>query len=130
MRISCASILLVVATTFAFGQSPFIGMWETSSGRVTNKPAITVVVVELEKRVGDALVLVNPDASETKFPILNPKITGEVMEFETHEQGSCFWRLTLRQKKHSRGVLHGGCPGEMLIDEPVRKPSSPREDRR
>ena len=59
MRISCAPILLL-ATAFAFGQSPFVGMWQTSTTRGSNKPAITVVVVEIEKRLGGAVVLVNP----------------------------------------------------------------------
>ncbi|HKN34399.1 MAG TPA: hypothetical protein VJX16_14270 [Terriglobales bacterium] len=119
MRLSFAPALFV-ATTRAFGQSPFIGMWQTSTSRVTDKPAITVVIVELEKRLGDAVVLVNPDAREIKLPILNLKITENVMEFETHGSGLCFWSLKL-QRNRNRGLLHGGCPAEMLIDEPVPK---------
>lgn len=120
MRISCAPILLLATTAFAFGQSPFVGMWQTSTNRGSNKPAITVVVVEIEKRLGGAVVLVNPDASEIKLPILNLKVTDQAMEFDTRGSGPCFWRLTLH-RNNNRGVLHGGCPGEMVVDEPVRK---------
>ena len=124
MTFSLAPVILL-ATTFAFGQSPFAGMWQTKTSRVTNKPAITVIIVELEKRLGGAVVLVNPDATEIKLPILNLKITENVIEFETHENGLCFWSLKLR-KDRSRGLLHAGCPAEMLIDAPVRKrPSIP-----
>src|ERR1700751_1459345 len=120
MGISCAPILLLATTTFAFGQSPFVGMWQTSASRGSNRPAITVVVVEIEKRLGGAVVLVNPDASEIKLPILNLKITDQAMAFDTHGSGPCFWRLTFHRNS-IRGVLHGGCPGEMVVDEPVRK---------
>ena len=119
---SCLVPFLLVATTLSFGQSPFTGMWQTRTSRVTNKPPITVVIVELENRLGGAVVLVNPDASEIKLPILNLKITEKVMEFETHRNGLCFWSLTL-QRIRTRGMLHGGCPAEMVIDEPVRKRS-------
>ncbi len=125
MELSFAPVLLV-ATTLAFGQSPFIGMWQTSTSRVTDKPATTVVIVELEKRLGGAVVLVNPDASEIMLPILNLKITENVMEFETHGSGLCFWSLEL-QKNRNRAMLHRGCPPEMLMDEPVRKrPPTPQ----
>ena len=120
MRISCAPISLLATTAFAFGQSPFVGMWQTSTNRGSNKPAITVVVVEIEKRLGGAVVLVNADASEVKLPILNLKVADQAMEFDTRGSGPCFWRLTLR-RNNNRGVLHGGCPGEMVVDEPVRK---------
>jgi hypothetical protein len=119
MRLSAAPIILL-ATTLAVGQSPFIGMWQTGGSRVTDRPAITVLIVELEKRLGGAVVLVNPDASVVKLPILNLKITENVMEFETHIDGLCFWSLTL-QRDRNRGLLHGGCPGKMMLDEPVRK---------
>ena len=122
----CFAPVFLVATTLASGQSPFIGMWQTSTSRVTDRPAITVVIVELEKRLGGAVVLVNPDASEIKLPILNLKTTEDVLEFETHGSGLCFWSLKL-QRKRNRGLLHGGCPPEMLIDEPVRKrPPTPQ----
>jgi hypothetical protein len=125
MRLSFAPVVLL-GTTLAFGQSPFIGMWQTSTSRVTDKPTITVVIVELEKRLGGAVVLVNPDAREIKLPILNLKITENVMEFETHGSGPCFWSLTL-QRNRNRGLLHGDCPTEMLVDEPVRKrPRTPQ----
>jgi hypothetical protein len=119
MRLFLAPVILL-ASTLAFGHSPFIGMWQTSTSRVTDKPTITVVIVELEKRLGGAVVLVNPDASEIKLPILNLKVTENVMEFETHGSGLFFWSLTL-QRNRNRGLLHGGCPSEMLVDEPVRK---------
>jgi len=119
MRLSLASVLLL-ATTLAVGQSPFTGMWQTSRSRVTDRPAITVLIVQSEKRLGGAVVLVNPDASVVKLPILNLKITENVMEFETHIDGLCFWSLTL-QRNRSRGLLHGGCPGKMMLDEPVRR---------
>ena len=122
----CFAAVLLVATTPAFGQSPFAGMWQTRTSRVTHKPAITVIIVELEKRLGGAVVLVNPDATEIKLPILNLKTTENVIEFETHENGLCFWSLKL-QRNRTRGLLHAGCPTEMLIDEPVRKrPSTPQ----
>jgi hypothetical protein len=119
MRLFFASVTLV-ATTLAFGQSPFVGMWQTRTSRVTDKPAIAVVIVELEKRLGGAVVLANSDASEMKLPILNLKIAGDAIEFETQGNGVCFWSLKL-QKNRNRGLLHGGCPPEMLIDEQVRK---------
>jgi hypothetical protein len=101
-------------------------MWQTKTSPVTNKPAITVIIVELGKGLGGAVVLVNPDATEIKLPILNLKITENVMEFETHENGLCFWSLKLRRDR-TQGLLHAGCPAEMLIDEPVRKrPSIPQ----
>jgi hypothetical protein len=75
MRCSVAPILLAV------GESPFVGMWQTGGSRVTDKPEITVLIVELEKRLGGAVVLVNPHASVVKLPILNLKITENVMEF-------------------------------------------------
>ncbi len=112
MRLAFAPALFLT-TTLAFGQSPFTGMWQTRTSRATNKPAITVVIVELEKKLGGAVVLVNPDASEIKLPILNLKIAENVMEFDTRGGGPCFWSLTL-QKNPNRGMLHGGCPGEML----------------
>jgi hypothetical protein len=79
-----------------------------------------VIIVELHQRLGGAVVLVNPDASEIKLPILNVKITENVMEFETRdESGIFYWSLTLRRSPE-RGLLHGSC-GEMLVDELVRK---------
>jgi len=116
MRFSFAPVVLLT-TALAFGQSPFIGMWQTST---SEKPTVTVVIVELKKRLGGAVVLVNPDASESKLPMHNVKITENVMEFETRGPGVCFWSLTL-QTNHNRGRLHGGCPTEMVVDEPVRK---------
>ena len=124
MRLVFALVFLLAALP-AFGQSQFTGMWQTNTSRVTDKPAITVVIVELEKRLGGAVVLVNPDASETKLPILNLKITEDVMEFDTHGSSLCFWSLTL-QKNRNLGLLHGGCPTEVVINEPVRKrPATP-----
>jgi hypothetical protein len=116
----CFAPVLLLATTLSFGQSPFAGMWQTRTSRITDKPAIIVIIVELDKRLGGAVVLVNPDATEIKLPILNLKVTEDLMEFETHENGLCFWSLKL-QKNRTRGLLHAGCPGEMLIDKPVRK---------
>jgi hypothetical protein len=119
MRLSIASVLLLTST-LALGQSPFVGLWQTSRSRVTEKSVITVVVVEEGRRLGGAVVLVNPDASDVKLPIFNVKITENLMEFETHASGLCFWSLTL-QKNRNRGLLHGGCPEKMMFDEPVRK---------
>jgi hypothetical protein len=85
-----------------------------------------VIIVELHRRLGGAVVLVNPDASEIKLPILNVKITENVMEFETRDKNDIFyWSLTLRRNP-DRGLLHGSS-GEMLVDEPVRKqPRTPQ----
>jgi hypothetical protein len=81
-----------------------------------------VIIVELNQRLGGAVVLVNPDASEIKLPILNLKISENVMEFETRDKNDIFnWSLTLRRDPE-RGLLHGSS-GEMLVDEPVRKQS-------
>jgi hypothetical protein len=78
-----------------------------------------VVIVKLDHWLGGSVVLVNPDASEIKLPMLNLKITENVMDFETHGNGFCYWSLTL-QRNNKRGLLHGSC-GEMLVDEPVWK---------
>ncbi len=118
MRLSVAPVLLLA--TLAVGQSPFVGMWQTSTNRVVDKPATTVVIVELEKRLGGAVVLVNSDGNEVKLPILNLKITENVMEFETRSTGLCFWSLRL-QSNGNRGLLHRGCPGVTMLDEPVEK---------
>jgi hypothetical protein len=127
MRTSQGIALLLFATLAGgASQSQFAGKWQTRTSRVTNQPAITVIIVELNQRLGGAVVLVNPDASEDKLPILNLKITENVMEFETRDKNSVFyWSLTL-QKNRKRGLLHGSC-GEMLVDERVRKqPLPPR----
>lgn len=124
MRLSVAPVLLIAA--LAAGQSPFLGMWQTKTNRVGDKPGTTVVVVELEKRLGGAVVLVNSDGSEVKLPILNLKIAENVMEFETRSTGLCFWSLRL-QSKGDRGLLHRGCPGVMMLDEPVQKRAQIRE---
>lgn len=119
-------IALLLFATLASGasQSQFAGKWQTRASRVTNQPAIAVIIVELNQRLGGAVVLVNPDASEDKLPILNVKITENVMEFEAPYKNSIFyWSLTL-QKNRNRGLLHGSC-GEMLVDERVRKQPLP-----
>ena len=103
MRMSCAPIFLLATTAFAFGQSPFVGRWQTCTSRGGNKPAITVVVVEIEKRLGGAVVLVNPDASEIKLPILNLKITDNAMEFDTRGSAHAFGAL------HCTGTVIEGC---------------------
>jgi hypothetical protein len=121
MRVLIAPVVLL-ATTLAFGmpQSTFVGKWQTRTSRATSKPAITVIIVEMNQRLSGAVVLVNPDASEIKLSILNMKITENVMEFETRDKNDIFyWSLTLR-RNGARGLLHGSC-GEMLVDEPVRK---------
>jgi hypothetical protein len=65
------------------------------------------------------VVLVNPNSSEIELPILNLKVTENVIEFETHDKnGTFYWRLTVQNP--NRGLLHGSC-GEMLIDERVRR---------
>jgi hypothetical protein len=45
MRVFIAPVILL-ATTLAFGmpQPTFVGKWRTHSSRVTNKPAITVII--------------------------------------------------------------------------------------
>jgi hypothetical protein len=121
MRVFIVPVILL-ATTLSLGmpQSTFVGKWQTRTSRVTNKPAITVIIVELNQRLGGAVVLVNPDASEIKLPILNLKISDKVMEFETRDKNDIFyWSLTLRRNP-GRGLLHSSS-GEMLVDEPVRK---------
>jgi hypothetical protein len=127
MRLFSAPVILL-ATTVALGmpQSAFVGKWQTHTSRVTNKPAITVIIVELNQRLGGAVVLVNPDASEIKLPIVNLNIKENVMEFETRDKNDMFyWSLTLRRNP-DRGLLHGSS-GEMLVDEPVRKqPRTPQ----
>jgi hypothetical protein len=127
MRLFSAPVILL-ATTLALGmpQSAFVGKWQTPTSRVTNKPAITVIIVELNQRLGGAVVLVNPDTSEIKLPIVNLNIKESVMEFETRDKNDIFyWSLTLRRNS-DRGLLHG-IGGEMLVDEPVRKqPRTPQ----
>lgn len=127
MRLFSSPVILLT-TTLALGmpQSAFVGQWQTHTSRVTNKPAIIVIIAELNQRLGGAVVLVNPDASEIKLPILNVKITENVMEFETRDKNDIFyWSLTLRRNP-DRGLLHGSS-GEMLVDEPVRKqPRTPQ----
>jgi hypothetical protein len=65
MRFPIIAVMLFAAT-FAIGmpQSPFVGKWQTRVSRVTRKSAITVNLVEQERRLGGTVVLVNPDASE------------------------------------------------------------------
>jgi hypothetical protein len=66
-----------------------------------------VTIVELNQRLGGAVVLVNPDASEIKLPIANLNIKENVMEFETRDKDNIFyWSLTLRRNP-DRGLLHG-----------------------
>jgi hypothetical protein len=78
--------------------------------------------MEREQRLSGTVVLVNPDASEIELPILNVKIDGHVIEFETRDKSDTFyWSLTLK-KNRDRALLHGSF-GEMLIDEPVRRQS-------
>jgi hypothetical protein len=119
---------VILLTTLALGmpQSAFVGKWQTHTSRVTNKPAITVIIVELNQRLGGAVVLVNPDASEIKLPIVNLNIKENVMEFETRDKNDIFyWSLALRRNP-DRGLLHGRS-GEMLVDEPVRKQPRTRQ---
>ena len=107
-------------------QSAFVGKWQTHTSRVTNKPAITVIIVELNQRLGGAVVLVNPDASEIKLPIVNLNIKENVLEFETRDKNDIFyWSLALRRNP-DLGLLHGSS-GEMLVDEPVRKQPRTRQ---
>jgi len=122
MRFPFIAGIIILAATFAIGlpQSPFIGKWQTRVSRVTHKSNITVNIVEQEQRLGGAVVLVNPDASEIQLPIAIVNITENVIEFETHDKNDTFyWSLTV-QKNRNRGLLHGRCR-EMLIDESVRK---------
>ncbi len=121
MRVLVVPVILLAATlSLGMPQSTFVGKWQTRTSRIANKPAITVIIVELNQRLGGAVVLVNPDASEMKLPILNLKISENVMEFETRDKNDIFyWSLTL-QRNPERGMLHGSS-GEMLVDEPVRK---------
>lgn len=121
MRFSIVSAILLAAT-FAIGmqQSSFVGKWQTRVSRVSQRSAITVNIVGQERKLGGMVVLVNPDASEIKLPILNVKVTENVIEFETHDKNDTFyWSLTV-EKNRTRGLLHGSCR-EMLVDEPVRK---------
>lgn len=127
MRLFSAPVILLTATlALGMPQSAFVGKWQTHTSRVTNKPAITVIIVELNQRLGGAVVLVNPDASEIKLPIANLNIKENVMEFETRDKNDIFyWSLTLRRNP-DRGLLHGSS-GEMLVDEPLRKqPRTPQ----
>jgi hypothetical protein len=119
---------VILLTTLALGmpQSAFVGKWQTHTSRVTNKPAITVIIVELNQRLGGAVVLVNPDASEIKLAIVNLNIKENVMELETRDKNDIFyWSLALRRNP-DRGLLHGRS-GEMLVDEPVRKQPRTRQ---
>jgi starvation-inducible outer membrane lipoprotein len=81
-----------LAATFAIGlpQSPLVGKWQTRVSRVTHKSNITVNIVEQEQRLGGAVVLVNPDASEIQLPTGNVNITENVIEFETHDKNDTF----------------------------------------
>ena len=119
----CIALVILLSTTLALGMPPsvFVGMWQTRTSRGTIRPAITVVIVELQQRLGGAVVLADSHAGERKLPILNVEINENVVEFETPDQtGTCYWSLTLQQN-HARGRLRGRC-GEMLgVDEPVRK---------
>jgi hypothetical protein len=121
MRFSIVAAILLAAT-FGIGmpRSPFVGKWQTRVSRVTHKSAITVNIVKQEPRFGGTVGLVNPDASEIELPILNVKVTDNVIEFEAHDKNDTFyWSLTV-QKNANRGLLHGSCR-EMLVDEPMRK---------
>src|SRR6266851_6445103 len=113
-----AVILLATTAASEMQTSPFVGKWHTRTSGVTHKSGITVNIDERGQRLSGTVVLVNPDASEIELPILNVKITENVVDFETHDKGDTFyWTLTL-QKKHARALLHGSCR-EMLIDEPM-----------
>jgi hypothetical protein len=115
-------VFVFLATAFALGvpQSQFIGKWQTRVSRVTKKSAITVNIMEQQQSLGGTVVLVNPDASEIELPMLNVKVTDNVIEYETRDRNETFhWSLTV-QKKRGQGLLHGSCR-EMLIDERVQK---------
>ena len=114
-----AATLLVAALTFAKQDSElFVGKWQTRISPVTRKHSITVNIIADGGRLSGTVVLVNPDSSEIEEPILNPKVSGTTLRFETDAKGTFYWRLSLM--KGSRGLLHGSI-GEMLIDEPVIK---------
>jgi hypothetical protein len=64
-------------------------------------------------------VLLLAQNSRLEMTIVNARVNGATLEFETKESGSSwFWCLTLNGKREA--LLHGSIR-EMLIDEHVRK---------
>jgi hypothetical protein len=115
-----STLLLVLLTTTAFGQSQFAGKWQTRRAtKVTGQHSITVNIAEEDGNFTGTVVLVNPDRSEIQSPIINPKLSGKTIEFETKiENDTFFWRLTSKAK--NKASLHGSMR-EMLIDEQMVK---------
>jgi len=120
VRTTTFVLCLAFVASIASAKSQFAGKWVTpKASKVTEQHSITVDIVETQGTLSGTVILVNPDRTEVRLPILNPAITGTSLEFETRNgSDSIAWRLTLKGK--NRAFLHGSI-GEMLIDERMVK---------
>lgn len=114
-------LLLISLSSASLGQSKFSGKWETRTNAARGS-SITLNITADGDSVGGTVILRDLH-SRIEMEIVNPRVKGEILEFETKQEGEAWhWRLAVEGKKN--GQLHGSI-GEMLIDERVRKRSDP-----
>lgn len=82
-----------LGVSVAYAQS-MAGTWESKAITRSGKPTITVIIDESAENVKGKVILVNRNGSEIKMAILNAKVSGGVLKFQTKGPSSFDWHIT------------------------------------